>query len=90
MPVVMQIISDAAGLTEYHNGNYLEDYDPNANHGMGVIVSCQDISHAKRFSDTMAALECWKAVSLERPRRNDGKPNRPLTAYNIVLQQVSE
>jgi hypothetical protein len=30
----------------------------------------------------------WTAVSKEKPVREDGQPNRPLTAFNVSIERI--
>lgn len=69
-------------------GKYLERSDPNARRGMGDDRWTDSAEKAKRFPTFEAAMACWQAVSLVRPFRPDGKPNRPLTAYSVTVEEV--
>ena len=42
-------------------------------------------SGSPTFQDVM---DCWKTRSLVAPLRDDGKPNRPLTAYSIEPVEI--
>jgi hypothetical protein len=64
-------------------GDYLEWSDPDAKDGLGDNRWTSDLAKAKKFLNFMAATSCWKAQSTVRPLRDDGKPNRPLTAFSI-------
>lgn len=65
------------------NGMWLKTYDPNANDGRGHIDLTTKESEGMAFDDQVAALEFWRQQSTVRPLRPDGKPNRPLTAFNV-------
>lgn len=67
-------------------GQFLKAYDPDAMNGYGLAEWTRDPAEAKRFTDAAAALEEWKRTSSVRPTREDGMPNRPLTAYNITFE----
>lgn len=69
-------------------GDYLEWSDPNAKFGMGDERWTPDLAKAQRFPTRDAAMECWRAQSTLVPRRSDGKPNRPMTAYSITVEEV--
>ena len=71
-------------------GPYLEWSDPDANRGMGAECWTDDRKKAQRFATVNEALACWKAQSLVRPIRPDGRPNRPLTAYSIETECIEE
>jgi hypothetical protein len=63
--------------------SWLKSFDPDAHRGRGAIVMTQDRKQAMRFDSFAAVMECWKTQSAVQPLRDDGKPNRPLTAYTI-------
>ena len=69
-------------------GDYLEWSDPNAKFGMGDEGWTANLTKAKRFPSFTAAMECWKAQSTLVPRRPDGRPNRPLTAWSVTIEEV--
>jgi len=71
-------------------GIYLADYNPEANDGFGEAKFTWDIRAAMRFRTQVAAFQCWRQTSRVRPRRADGKPNRPLTAYTITVEEVKD
>lgn len=69
-------------------GDYLEWSDPNAKFGLGDDRWTPDVAKAKRFPTRDAAMECWRAQSTLVPMRSDGKPNRPMTAYSVTVEEV--
>ena len=69
-------------------GSYLEWSDPDANNGMGADRWTNDLNKAKKFATPREALDCWQAQSSVRPIRPDRKPNRPLTAWSVTLEEV--
>lgn len=69
-------------------GDYLEWSDPNARRGFGDDRWTDDIAKAQKFESFEAAAACWNAQSTKRPFRDDGKPNKPLTAYSITIEPV--
>lgn len=72
------------------HGDYLEWSDPDARHGRGDNRWTGDLAKAKRFPSFAAASVCWKAQSKVRPLRSDGKPNRPMTAFSVTIEQVPD
>lgn len=66
--------------------SYLEHYDPEAHEGRGSAKWTADIDHALLFPTMEAAMEFWRKQSRTRPLRPDGKPNRPLTAFNVTVE----
>lgn len=71
-------------------GNYLESFDVEAHGGRGLACFTPHSHEALRFESTAAAMECWRTQSKTRPLREDGKPNRPLTAFTMSVEPVSE
>lgn len=69
-------------------GDYLEWSDPDARHGFGDDRWTADLAKALRFDTFDAAMTCWMAQSTKRPFRDDGKPNRPMTAYSVTVERL--
>ena len=80
----------AAAAGEVTRGPYLEWSDPDAKGGMGAERWTLELSKAKRFPSFTDAMNCWMAQSRLRPYRDDGKPNRPMTAYSIEPLKIEE
>lgn len=72
------------------HGDYLEWSDPDAKDGFGDDRWTTDLAKAKKFDSFMEAMECWKAQSTVRPLRDDGRPNRPMTAYSVTPEKIEE
>jgi uncharacterized membrane protein len=69
-------------------GEYLRRFDPEFAGGVGAAWWTDDPAQAMRFADLGEALATWKTKSAIRPLRDDGKPNRPLTAYTITFVEA--
>lgn len=80
-------IAGAEGTTVL--GDYLEWSDPNAKFGRGDDGWTSDLAKAKKFATFDAAMKCWKQQSTLVPTRLDGKPNRPLTAYSVSVEEIT-
>lgn len=85
MSYVIKLWFDSAGPSE-HEGRYVERYDPDYLHGLGRVWSCAKPSEAIHFATFPEATEFWRQVSFVRPLRDDGKPNRPLTAFTVSIE----
>lgn len=72
------------------HGKYLEWSDPNARNGFGDDRWTSKLAKAKKFASFEAAMQCWQAQSSVRPFRDDGKPNRPMTAYSVTPEKIEE
>jgi hypothetical protein len=90
LSVLIRVLGDALGGDAGGDaGQYLKAYDPAAEDGRGLLVTTTDPAEAKRYSAAEALAE-WKRVSRVRPRRPDGKPNRPLSAFTIEIVRAPE
>lgn len=64
---------------------YVRSYDPEAYDGMGDLVATTDKSLAMKFASSEEAVEMVMSSPKSRPFREDGKPNRPLTAFTLAI-----
>ena len=71
----------------YETGEWgwLKSYDPEAHGGRGRVSFTDDVDEAMTFADQKAAMACYLQIPKNHPVRDDGKPNRPLTAYTVVI-----
>jgi hypothetical protein len=67
---------------------WVESYDPNARDGLGWMTFTKDPAKAVAFPSASEALRYWQQTSTLRPLRDDGRPNRPLTAFTIAVKQI--
>jgi len=67
-------------------GQFLEYFDPDAYDGRGEVRFTVDRLRAKHFETAADALRFWNMVSPSRPTREDGKPNKPLTAFHMEIE----
>jgi len=70
-------------------GQYVKSYSIEAYDGRGDVTFTDDIMEAARWPDLRHAMATWQQVSRLRPRRPDGKPNRPLTAMTVSFESVA-
>ena len=71
-------------------GSYVATYDPDAFDGLGHATFTEDPYLAATFASFERALEFWQAQSKVRPLRDDGKPNRPLTALSVEIVSIAD
>ena len=88
MPCVIKIESDALGLRCPETGLYIRAFDAEYADGIGCVWSTGDKTKAKTFRSALDAMEFWSATSMVRPLRDDGKPNRPLTAFTVSIEAL--
>lgn len=62
---------------------WLESFDVDAHGGRGFASFTKEPEKAMRFDSAADVLEAWKTRSTVDPTRDDGQPNRPLTAYTM-------
>ena len=74
----------------YLHGQFLMSYDPDFQFGLGRAEWTKDINEAMVFDSMLEAYAVPGIVSKVKPRREDGRPNRPLTAFNIECAPLSE
>lgn len=66
-------------------GQYAVSFNPDAHDGIGYGEWTNDLAKAKRFAGHQEAFEFWRKPSRIRPRRPDGKPNRPMTCVSVEI-----
>lgn len=71
-------------------GMFLAHFDPDENDGFGCARWTAHQHEAKVFPDLLAAFAEWKRESTVRPLRDDGKPNRPLSAYTVTFTKEED
>ena len=69
-------------------GQWLKSYDPEAHRGRGAAEWTDLPADAMQFPGPAEAFRYWKQTSRTRPVRPDGQPNRPLTAFTIMLEPL--
>ena len=69
---------------------YLLSFDPEAFNGLGKVSFTRDRSRAMQFSSQEAVIKFWGTQSQRVPFREDGKPNKPLTALTIMVDGDDE
>jgi hypothetical protein len=82
---IHELAVTGAGQSSNHDGRYLETFDPDGNQGRGRITSTPDLAAALQFDTAEQAMEMWRKQSTAHPLRQDGHPNRPLTAYSCEI-----
>ena len=72
------------------DGQYLKEFDHEAFDGQGDAYFTKDIKEAKKFPTFMDAMQFRIRVPECKPVREDGQPNRPMTATNWVFETVKD
>lgn len=76
----------ANGQPSPYDGEYIVAFNVDAHDGRGELFTTADPEQALNFHDLSLAIAYWKRQSTVKPLRADGKPNCPLTAYNIHIR----
>jgi hypothetical protein len=89
MPIVLKIVDLVGRIPqqsfENARGKYIsqvEDVDLPTEWKL-----TDDIRGAKEFQNIPLAMEFYRTQSQRAPLRDDGKPNRPLTAFSVMFEQ---
>jgi hypothetical protein len=85
---VIRAIAFANGTHCPHADQWLESFDHEAFNGRGHGEFTSDIADAMHFATSAEAFQFWGKQSSKRPRRPDGKPNKPLTALTVVIEEA--
>lgn len=74
------------------DGAYLKSFDIEAFDGQGSAEFTEDAHEAIGFFTVQDAITVWYQQSRIRPLREDGKPNRPLSAFTaeFVYEELHE
>ena len=75
-----------AGYEQLSSELWLKSYADTPD-GAGHLVLTNDPAEAMTFKDGAEAMQFWRQQSKSRPKRRDGKPNRPLTAYSVEIEE---
>lgn len=81
----------AAGVN--FDGEWIEtfDYDvhaPGQPYPTGSGTSTSEPAKAMAFDSPVDAWEAWRRPSTVTPLRPDGKPNRPMTIFTVVVEAL--
>jgi hypothetical protein len=72
------------------SGLLLATYDPEYRGGRGMALWTEDVDKAMKFPDAPSAWALWRQQSVLMPLREDGYPNRPLTAYSVEVLRIED
>ncbi len=88
MGAVIKCWGPAHDLKEPIKGEYLKSFDPEAHDGRGEALFTPNIKEAMVFPDAMAAIRLWQTQSVTKPLREDGRPNKPLTSFSAMFENI--
>lgn len=94
---VIKIVGMVGGAASPFDDEYLTHYDPDRpsrdRRGwpmMATVVTSPDIDMATGYPTLAEAHQEWTRVSARSPVREDGKPNRPLTAFTVEVAKRAQ
>lgn len=82
----LRVISTATGEPHPASGAFVQDADVDAQNGRGELLWTKDPADAMLFPSVDAAWTFWQRQSNVKAIRTDGKPNRPLTAFHMLIE----
>lgn len=95
--LVMRVIGLATGEPTVFDFQFLKEYDPtrdgvdpNGRKMLAHIVTTKNLREALRFKDLEDLHKTWTKVDSRNPVREDGCPNRPLTAFTVEVVRVED
>lgn len=91
--MTIKLLGTASGRTHKNANQYVVSYDPDyhlpdGSYDGGALETSPDITKAKVFDGLVDAYNYW----YQSPKcqchsfRADGQPNRPLTAFHLVVE----
>lgn len=75
---------------EIHAGAWLAHFDLDARDGIGEVTWTMNSEDALAFPTPGVALAAYRSTSKVRPLRDDGQPNRPLTAFTVSVEALPD
>jgi hypothetical protein len=66
---------------------YLKSFNPEVSPVHGVVMT-DDVREAMLFRTIADVLALWNTQSATVPFRDDGKPNKPLTAFTVSPREI--
>ena len=83
---IIYIAATADGSFSNATSQYLLSFSVHDPMRRGYITTTKNATQAKRFESQRAAFEFWQQ---QHGLRDDGKPNRPLTAFTVEVLPLS-
>lgn len=77
-------------FTQQARPAFLKSCDFEAYGGRGLVILTFDVREAISFETKAEAFTFWMRSPSCRPTRDDGRPNRPLTAYTVEIVPVAD
>jgi len=98
VPVIIQLVGLVGGQATGYDGEYVQEYDPSTTFpgcpdehqraGECWLITTPNPALAKRYAGFLEAMAEWNRVDERQPIRQDGNPNKPLSAFSIVVDTI--
>lgn len=85
---VIWVVSKASDPTPINA--LVKSCDVDAHRGQGSAEFTRRLENALRFVTHGDALQYWRRQSTIKPLRDDGRSNRPLTAFTVEIMSVEQ
>lgn len=86
---VMRVVGFANGVPCPIVGQYLKEFNFDAHDGRGDGLFTTNPYKAMRFATLEDLFAFYRRASTVRPLREDGRPNRPLTATHMLVETLT-
>ena len=86
MPYGLFVIEIVGGPHQINR--WIRDFDVDALEGRGSTRFARNPEDALQFDTFFDALKAYRTQSTVTPLRDDGQPNRPLTAYTVEIKEI--
>lgn len=76
--------------TDVEAGVWMQSFDAEAHHGRGEAAWTRVPREAMAFDSMEDAIAFYRTTPKTRPMREDGRPNRPLTAFTVSIEKLGD
>lgn len=87
----IKLLTLADGTKSAECGKYVKEYDPSRPSETDPALSCHLVVTENRDEalqlSSAAAYHLWMSEDEREPNREDGLPNRPLTAFTVEFKK---
>ena len=84
----IRAVGFANGAPCPHANQWVRAFDFDYADGLGFGVFTPEPKRARKFKGPVEAFEFWRTQSTVKPFRDDGEPNRPMTALTVVMEEL--
>lgn len=87
MPIILRVEAvNVQGTPHFlEHPAYVKAFDVEAYDGRGHVETTADPEEAMKWDTAKDAMHAWNTQSKIKPLREDGRPNKPLTAMTVEI-----